>query len=594
MRIKIIAIFLLITAIGYSQNSQLAYRYFRKGEYEKAASIYKQLYQKSKVRRDYFKKLLSCYQLTEDFKKADELIQDRINLYPEQSYLNIELGYNLQLQDKKEEAQPYYEKALKAIPEFPFEANQIGSTFKENHLLDYAIKAYSMGMKLSPDANYFPYLAAIYAEQGEIEKMFDAYLSMVEKNDSYYSTVQRYAGRFVTDDNQDNNNVLFRKLLLKRLQTSPNDSWNKLLSWLYMQQRDYGKALIQEKALFRRSGEALVRVLEVGQIAFDNKDYITSKDAFSYILEHASIPEMIIDAELFLLDSDVETATNQVAIDSVEVKFNRLLNKYGTDNATIDLQISYVDFLTFKKNEPQKAIEILENALQKATSELEHGSIKVKLADVLVYTGKFNQALINYTQVQTKVKNSTLAQEARFKVAQTSYFKGDFKWALAQLKVLKGSTSQLIANDAVELHLLISDNLGYDSIPKALQSYAKADLLAFQNKNNQAIDSLNSILNIYKDHTIQDEVLFKQGELFEKTQQFDFAEHNYQKIIELDKEGILVDNAYYKLGQLYETHLNDLEKAKEMYQKIIFEYPSSIYLVDARKRFRKLRGDIIN
>ena len=88
--------------------------------------------------------------------------------------------------------------------------------------------------------------------------------------------------------------------------------------------------------------------------------------------------------------------------------------------------------------------------------------------------------------------------------------------------------------------------------------------------------------------------MFKQAELFEKTKKFDFAENNYQKIITLQSDGILVDNCYFKLGQLYENQLNDLEKAKEMYQKIIFEFPSSIYLVDARKRFRKLRGDVIN
>jgi len=212
----------------------------------------------------------------------------------------------------------------------------------------------------------------------------------------------------------------------------------------------------------------------------------------------------------------------------------------------------------------------------------------------LVYTGKFNQALINYTQVQTKLKNSRLAQTARFKVAQTSYFKGDYKWALSQLKVLKSSTSQLIANDALELHLLISDNLAGDSIPKALKAYARADLLAFQNRNKVAIDSLNAVLLNFKGHPIEDEALFKQAKLFEKTKAYDFAENNYQKIITLQSDGILVDNAYFELGQLYDTKLLDIEKAKEMYQKIIFEFPSSIFLVEARKRFRKLRGDIIN
>ena len=594
MRIRFIVTFLLFASFCYSQNSELANNYFRKGEFKKATVIYKQLYEQNKIRRDYFKKLLSCYQLTENFDQASELLKERIAEFPTQIYLNIEVGYNHQLQNQKEIAQPYYDMALESIKENSNSGYLIGRTFRDNHLLDYALKAYLTAMELNPTLTYDAYVAAIYGEKAEIEKMFDSYLNLIDKNESYFSTVQRYAGRFITDDSQDSNNILFRKLLLKRLQTNPNDSWNILLSWLYMQQRDYSKALVQEKALYKRNLESLNRIVDLGAMAFDNNDYETTKLSFEYILENTSNPNERINAELYLLESSIALANSGKEYEEVDLKFKELLDKYGANSNTIELQIAYADFLTFKKDKPQEAIKILKSALNKTTSEFQNGSVKIKLADVLVYTSKFNQALISYTQVQTKLKNSTLAQTARFKVAQTSYFKGDYKWALTQLKVLKSSTSQLIANDALELHLLISDNIADDSIPKALMAYAKADLLAFQNKNKEAIDSLNLVLVNFKGHPIEDEALFKQAELFEKTKKFDFAENNYQKIIALQSDGILVDNCYFKLGQLYENQLNDLEKAKEMYQKIIFEFPSSIYLVDARKRFRKLRGDVIN
>ena len=594
MRIKFIVTLFLFSSFCYAQNSQLAYNYFRKGEYKKATVIYKQLHEKSKVRRDYFKKLLSCYQLTEDFENASNLLKQQIEDFPTQPHLNIELGYNFQLQNENEKATPFYELALEAVEKNPNTGYLIGATFKDNHLLNYALKAYTRAMKLNPALHYDAYVAAIYGEQAEIEKMFDAYLNMIVKNESYFATVQRYAGRFITDDGEDSNNILFRKLVLKRVQTTPNNSWNILLSWLYMQQKDFAKALLQEKALYKRNLEDLNRIIDLGIVAFDNKNYETSKNTFEFILEHTTDPNAQIDAQLYLLEIGIATAISAKEIDEVGIKFNELLTKYGINSNTIDLQIAYADFLTFKKNNPQQAIAILKDALKRTTSAFQNGSVKVKLADVLVYTGKFNQALINYTQVQTKLKNSTLAQTARFKVAETSYFKGDYKWALTQLKVLKGSTSQLIANDALELHLLISDNIADDSIPKALKAYAKADLLAFQNKNKEAIDKLTSVLANYKGHPIEDEALFKQAELYEKTKKFDFAENNYQKIITIQADGILVDNAYFKLGQLYEGPLNDIKKAKEMYQKIIFEFPSSIFLVDARKRFRKIRGDVIN
>ncbi len=594
MRITFIAILLFFTTFSFSQSSQLAYSYFRKGEYEKASVIYKQLHEKNAIRRDYFKRLLSCYQLTERFEEASNLLSQQKLRFPSQQYLDIEIGYNLQLQDQPDLALPYYESALQSVEKNPNSGYLIGKTFQDNHLLDYALKAYKKAMELNPNLNYDAYIAFIYGEKAEIENMFDSYLNMVDKNPSYFSTVQRYAGRFLSDDNQDVNNVLFRKLLLKRLQSNPNNSWNMLLSWLYMQQKDYDKALVQEKAIYLRNQEGLERIIEVGDLAYNNEDYETVKSTFNYVLENTSDQSVQLEAQLYLLDASIATAASKEELDVLDQRFNELFQQYGINGNTIDLQVAYADFLTFKKNNPQKAIEILNGALSRTTSDFQRGEVKIKLADVLVYTNQFNQALIHYTQVQTKLKNSTLAQTARFKVAQTSYFKGDFKWASTQLKVLKGSTSQLIANDAVDLFLLISDNLGYDSIPKALQLYAKADLLAFQNKNKEAIDSLNLVLENHKDHEIEDVALFKQAQLFEKTSQFTKAEANYQKIIAMQYASILLDNSYFRLGELYENKLNIPEKAKEMYQKIIFEHPSSIYLVDARKRFRKLRGDQIN
>ena len=212
----------------------------------------------------------------------------------------------------------------------------------------------------------------------------------------------------------------------------------------------------------------------------------------------------------------------------------------------------------------------------------------------MVFIGKFNKALLYFSQVQTQLKNHPLSQEARFKVAQTSYFKGDFKWAKTQLKVLKGSTTQLFANDAVDLFLVISDNEPKDSIPSGLVDFANADLLAYQNKNKEAIFIYNSILKKYQGQSIEDEALFKQASLYIKEIQYEKAISNLLKVISIDPEGILVDDSYYLLAEIYENNIKDIKKASEYYQKIIFEKASSIYLVEARKKYRKLRGDSIN
>ncbi len=592
---KIILIFFLIVG-GFlqAQNVQQAYDYFRKGEYQKSATIYSKLHQKNTNSKTYFKKLVRCYQELENYVKVEDLISKQIKRFPKWHYLNVELGYNYQLQNLNDKAKKLYKKAINAIDKTPSSAFTVGRSFQENHMLDYAMQVYRKAMGINPKLNLHIYIANIYGEKAEISNMFDAYLDMVESNANYFSTIQRYVGKFITDDSRNENNILFRKLLLKRLQNNPNDSWNKLLSWMYMQQKDYDKAFIQEKALFKRSSSDLKRIFDLGFVSFQAKRFETSKSCFNYILENTENQGQVLNAHLSLLEIGVRTAKTDADYNQVDLKFKELFSKYGKGRNTIDLQIAYADFLTFTKDNPETALTILQEAIPFANSRFLRGNIKIKLADILVYTNKFNQALINYTQVQADLKGSDIAQTARLKVAKTSYYKGDFDWAKTQLKVLKSATSKLISNDALKLNLLIGDNIAGDTIRTALKKYATADLLAFQNKNAQAIDTLSTILKEFKGHAIEDEALFKQAELYTKTKQFSFAENNYHKLIQLNKDGILVDDSYYKLGKLYENELADIEKAKEMYQKIIFDFASSIYLVDARRKFRKLRGDHLN
>jgi tetratricopeptide (TPR) repeat protein len=574
-----------------AQEQQLAYQYFRNGEYEKAASIYKKLQEKNPYNTNYTNYLIDCYQLLEEFEAAEKLINFQLKKLPNQEYLYVDLGYNLELQYKKELAIPFYEKALNAIEEKPALGYSIGRTFQDNHLLDYALLAYKKTMQLNPSANYNFQIAAIYGEKADILNMFNTYLNMVERDEEYLPRAKNYMGSFLGDDPENEHNITLKKLLLKRSQNNPKNSWNQLLSWLYLQQKEYAKAFIQEKAVYMRSSEDLNPIIEVGRIAYENNDFEVAKSSFKYVLEKTNDVAIELAAKLYMLQINMDLATE---LSEIEAQFQEIFKQYGTSVATLNIQITYAEFIAFKKNEPKKAISELKRILKLPLNEFQNGYVKTKLADILVFTNQFSTALIYYTQVQNSLKNHDIGQTARFKIAQTSYFKGDFEWAQSQLKVLKNSTSQLISNDALELNLLITDNVVKDSLRVALQKYATAELLAFQHKNTQAIDTLQVILENYKEHSIIDEALFLQASLFEKIADFTKAEANYLAIIELKKDDILVDNAIYNLAELYLNKLNNTQKAIEYYQLIIFEYPSSIFLVDARKKFRNLRGDNIN
>lgn len=575
----------------YAQEPQLALQYFRNGEYEKAASIYKNLYEKNPFNTNYVTSLIECWQQLEKFEEIDKIIVKQLKSFPNQEYLYVELGYNEQLQNHPEKAIVYYEKALLAIDKSPALGYITGKTFQDNYLLDYALLAYKKAMAVNPNADYNFQIALIYGEKGEVENMFNTYLDLIETNENYESIAKSYIGKFIGGDAESEPNILLKKLLLKRSQNNPKNSWNELLSWLFIQQKEYEKALIQEKALHKRNLGNINGIINLGKITFENNDFDATKNCFNYVLENNINLETELLAKLYLLEVAIKTNS---PTETIEAQFQQLFKQYGKNVATLNIQAIYAEFLAFKKNESEQAISVLKEALKLPLNEFQKGYLKTKLADILVFSGKFSGALIYYTQVQNDLKNQPIGQTARFKIAQTSYFKGDFEWAQSQLSVLKKSTSQLIANDALALNLLITDNAVKDSLKIALKKYAVADLLSFQNKNQQAIDTLSLVLRQHKGHPIEDEALFKQAQLFERINQFTNAEKNYLQVIDLNKEDILADDAHYYLAELYLNKLNAVEKAKEYYQKIIFEYPSSIYVVDARKKFRKLRGDEVN
>ncbi len=573
-----------------AQNEALAQDYFEKGEYEKAESLYKSLSEKQPFQTTYFQNLILCQQAQNKFDEAQNTIEKQYIKFPNQYFLEVELGYNFELQHQDDKSKMQYDKALNHIIQKPAEGYQIAKSFQDHQKLDYALQSYQVMMAAFPTSNYYGQIAIIYGEKGEIENMFNTYLDMLSFQNTDAQNIQRFMGKFLSDDDQDANNILLRKILVKRSILDPKDVWYKMLSWLYLQQKDYSKALIQEKAIHLRNPSQPAGIIDLGKIAFEDQDYTASQEAFTYIIAQNTELDNLVLSHYYLLECKKQLDTD---LNSIDLSYQDFFSLMGKGSNTTMVQTSYAQFLTFYKNEPKAAIDVLQTSLKNNLNPFQKSEIKIMMADIMVFIGQYNQALVAYTQVQNDLKNHTLAQTARYKVAQTSYFEGDFEWANAQLKVLKKGTTKLIANDAIDLSLLISDNIAQDSIRTALKSYAKADLLAFQNKTQSAIDTLQGVLLHHKGHPIEDEALFKQAELFEKTGKFDLAEKNYLAILQLDPDDILIDDALYQLAVLYDEKLLNELKAKTYYEKIVLEQPSSIYLVPARKRYRELRGDEI-
>jgi tetratricopeptide (TPR) repeat protein len=583
---------LLSTAIA--QEDFLAKQYFEDGDFEKAVVFYEKLTEKSPRRTDYLQGLIACYQQLERYGDAKRFLTERLKSKSPNPTLLIELGYNFTLQDSTSQATIYFDQVLEVIAENPNYGYALAYQFQKYSLLDRAVSAYQKAMEINPQLDYNFQLARIYGEQGNVDKMYRSYLNLMSNGKTSKSNILRSIDAFVTSDPESYNNAALKAILLENAQKNPDIIWNELLSWLFVQQQQYGSAFRQEKAIYKRMENSnTLRLENLGKLALDAIKTDVARDILEYLIKESNNEITVLDAELSLIDIDLQD-TKKSQLETIQKKYEALIETHGFKTQTLQLQVAYANFLTFRKDDPEPAIELLKNSLKLPLNQRGTAFIKLALGDILVYNKKFNEALIYFSQIQQKLKNDVLGQNARYKVAETSFYKGDFEWALTQLKVLRGSTSQLIANDAMQLSLLISDNSLEDSTQTALRKYARADFLSYQNKTQEAVDALEDILQNHKGEKIEDEALLKQAQLFESQEKYEAAELNYMKIIEFYSSGILADDAYFALGELYRSRLNQLDKAKAQFEKIIYNYQDSYYFPQARKNFRVLRGDAIN
>ena len=594
MKHLVILFISLFCLVSFAQvDPALAKDYYQKGAFEKALVLYKKLLKTSRSSPDYTLKVIECHQQLNQLKAAKEFIETQILQSWHPQFL-VELGYNYQLQKKPKLASSNYDQALLIIEQQPEYVYGVGQRFESHSLLTQAIQAYEIGLAVAPNAAYYYQLAGLYAAQQNIEKMMERYLDYVQTSPPYMNQIMRLLADYISEDSRKPYNQLFKKVLLKKLQAAPDPLWNQWLGWLYVQQNEFSKAFIQEKAVYRRSPKSFQGLINLAVLANEQNAYEIALNIFEFIIQNATDTRLLILANCKLLELQLEIAKDSKIYPEINASYLELLDRYKLGQQSIELQLSYAQFLAFYDKKLDTASTFLKIALKENLPALTAAKLKMMLADVFVAQNKFNQALLYYTQIQLAVKNSPLAQQARFKVAKTSYYKGDFDWAETQLKVLKSSTSQLIANDALELKLLITDHKAIDSLYTALKRYAKADLLMTQKKPKEAILVLDSILENHKADPIIDQVLLFQAHVYESQKQYVKAASNYLLIIKNHKEEILIDDAYFYLAELYRTQLEDSEKAQHNYESIIFNHEDSIHFVEARRQYRILRGDLIN
>jgi tetratricopeptide (TPR) repeat protein len=589
MKKLLLHISLFFSLVCFSQNEQLAQYYYDKGDFEKAKISYEELLQNIPQNSQYFLRTVDCYQQLQQYDVAEKAIQARLDKY-KQGNLLVELGYNFQLQKNDVKAKIYYEQAIERIKKNANEVYSISNSFERKVLLEYALKSYQIAVELQPNFNFNYQIGLLYGQLGNSEMMISTFLDEAFANPQNSILIQNQLARFMADEGDTSFDDSLRKALIIRTQKNQDLFWNHYLSWFYVQHKEFEKAFIQEKAIYRRNPESLGNIVNLGQLAIEEDNPQAAIEILGFVLENTKDLELLIQANSYLMKMKINKAQEK-DFAAINTELSGLLKQFEISPFTLPLQLIQAHFLTFNVKKPEEGKAIVKHALELPLNDYEMAQAKMELADILLFEEKFNQALLYYSQIELDLKNDAVAHEASLKAAKTSYFKTDFVWALKQFKELKSANTQLIANDALEYFLLINDNTIADSTQTALKQFAKGDYLLYQNRNQEAIVQFQTVLKNFKGQEIEAVTLLRLGKVYEKLGDFTLALSQYQTIIDNHSDGIYIDEAYYFSAEIYSKQLQLPEKAKPLYEKIIFSHQDSIYFVEARKKFRQLRGD---
>ncbi|MCB0707548.1 MAG: tetratricopeptide repeat protein [Saprospiraceae bacterium] len=596
---------LLLTMFGillfnsmWAQEAQLAQQYYQDGEYEKAAKLYEKLYADNHGNDFYFDRQVESLLALEEYGKCEEVLKQELKKYPQKVQLYVTYGNLYEQQYQDELANEQYDKAIKKLPADRYTIIKMAQAFTNLTKYDLAIATYERGAELLNDQETFSYnLGELYRRKGDVPLMITNYLHSMSGNSGRMDALQTLFQRYLDEDGY----LELQTQLYDRIQQDQeNLDYPEMLAWVFIQRKDYRNAFRQVKALDKRLSENGSRVFQLATVAESDRDYDAALTGYEYIVTEKGVTSSFyVDAKRRLLGCKRKKITegfeyHPEELQDLAAEYVSFLNEFGRSKATARLMIEEAELQAFYLNDLNKAIEVLDMVVNlPGIQPVIQAEAKLRLADFYLMTDEIWESTLLYSQVDKDFSEDILGHEARFRNAKLSYYNGDFEWAQAQFEILKASTSKLIANDALDLSIFIMDNLGLDTTAESLGLYAQADLLIFQNRFEEAFSKLDELLVKFPEHSLYDDVLYSKAHIYRKKREYEMAASYYQQIIDNYGEEIRADNALFELAELYENQLGNPEKAQSLYEILFIDYSGSTFAVEARKRFRRLRGDNI-
>lgn len=592
--------FVFVSFLCFSQTEndlKLAQHYYQNGDFEKAITYFEKIYTSDQSKTVY-NSYLDCLIETKDFNTAEKTIKKQISLNKKDLGIQLQLGFFYEMIKEEGKAKKTFNEVITLTAQNPTSVTEVFKIFVKEKKTDLAKEVLDRGSKQMPDYPFQLLYADYYHSIGNKSKVIETYLDLLDKYPEYQQAIQvGMEAKFdFSEDGPDLKEI--KSAFLEKIQR-PNSrfEFSEMLIWLFLQNKNFSAAYVQVVALDKRLRNMGARVMELGKMAIENEAFEEARKCFYYVIELGIEAPYYFEAEAAMLNTRYVELTlfkiySNEELETTLKEYKSVIDRMANSRKSFNVILEYTKIMAHYAGKKGEAITMLEQFIATpGLSDMQRAAVKMLLADFYVLNARIWDASILYMQIDNDYKFDVIGNEAKYKNARVFYFDGEFDYAQSQLSVLKESTSKLIANDAMQLSVAITDNFGLDSNYQAMMWYATADLLLEQNQIDSAFYLFDSIQLNYPFHSLNDEILYKKGQAMERQKKWREASIFYESVLSKYATDILADDATYRLAKINENHIKDKEKALFYYKELLFNYTNSLYSEETRNKIRELRGD---
>ena len=594
---------------------RLAQSYERSGDYDAALKLYQELYQKDSSNAAFADALRRTLIQLKRYDEAIDLLQRHIRRFPDDVNMIVQLGTVYYLKSDEKKAMAVWESAIAVDPKQPGTYVTVVGAMTQNRLFDTAIVTYQRARVECNNPTLFTAdIAYLYSITMKYPEATKEYLTFARQNPAQVGFVQARIGTY-TGTSQGLSAAT--KIVEDSARAEQdNVSLQRLLAWIYLEGKKFETAYDVYRRIDTKTKAGGREILGFAQRALHERAYAIASRAFQDIVSQYPSFDRIPEVKFGYAQS-LEAVDDQSDTLKLFGKTNPFSQKERTESDPRTLYrgaiAAYERIVTeFPQTEiaarsllrvgiikqekfldldrASKTFESLTKTYPMFAQIYQEGILR--LGDVYLMMGSLEKAETQYQAIAGHgLLVNPLQEQAALHLAEILFFKMNFQEATKKLTALTGNTLSDATNDALSLQIFIEGNIK-ENMP-ALKEFAKADLLRRQRKLPDALSIYESILRNNPKSDVLDEVLIAIGDVQTLMTRYVDAIASYERLLKDFPESLSLDRTLMKLANVYEWGTNDSAKAISAYQTLLEKYPSSVYVSEARKRVRELRGDTI-